>query len=76
MIVNGNIEFKYTRYLLGERFYSYFIKSLHIASKTNWIWMIIGVVLLILSSILSIYCAVFIYNHIYDITELYLNSKK
>lgn len=32
IIVSDNIEFKFVKYILGERFYSYFIKSLKIAS--------------------------------------------
>jgi hypothetical protein len=76
IIINSNKEFKFLKYLLGERFYYYFIKSLNIASKTNWIWMIAVAILLLFSSIFSVWFAYFICNHIYEITELYLNSKK
>lgn len=76
MIANSNKEFKYIKYILGERFYLYFTQLIRFANKTNLIWMTISVTLLIFSSVISIYLAFFMLNNIYDITELYLKSQK
>nr|YP_009327795.1 hypothetical protein [Epichloe typhina]APB96753.1 hypothetical protein [Epichloe typhina] len=76
MIAKNNHKFILLKHLWGERIHSYFIKSVNLASKTNWIWMTIGATLLVFSCLMSIYIAFSTYNYIYDITELYLNSKK
>ena len=76
LIASDNKKFTFLKDILGERFYSYFIRAINIASKTNWMWMIGGAVLLLFSSGFSIWLAYMIYYHIFDITEFYLNSKK
>lgn len=76
IIAKNNDKFIFLKRLWGERLYSYFIKSVNIASKTNWIWMTGIAILLILACLFDIYVAFSIRDRIYEITELYLNSIK
>lgn len=76
LIANNNKIFIFLKHIWGERLYSYIIKTINIAKKTNWIWMTFCAILLLFSSTFSIWLAYMIYCHIFDITEFYLNSKK
>jgi hypothetical protein len=62
--------------MFGVRYHKYFMKALTFTSKSNELWMYIGWTILIIGSLLSIYIAYMLVEHIDLFTELYEYSKK
>ena len=69
-VVKNKWELIFIRNIFGERFYTLLIKGLNYTSKSNQIWMFAIWIILVLSTISSIYFAYFLLNNIDVISEI------
>lgn len=73
-VVKNKWELMFIKNIFGERFYSLVVKGINYTSKSNQIWMLAIWIMLVLSTLASIYFGYFLLNNIYIISEI-LHSK-
>nr|YP_009364334.1 hypothetical protein [Ophiocordyceps sinensis]ARF03400.1 hypothetical protein [Ophiocordyceps sinensis]QDH07248.1 hypothetical protein [Ophiocordyceps sinensis] len=74
-VVKNDWKLIYIKNMFGERIHSFVTKSFTYTSKSNNFFIVLGWILLILSSIYSLYIANFLVNNIDIISEIVLESK-
>ena len=75
-LINNKSALNFMKNMLGQRNYYYFIKMLTFTSKSNELWIYIGLTIILIASLFSIYFAYMWIIHIDLFTELYQSSIK
>lgn len=75
LVIKYNWKLLFIKNIFGERFYNLVMKSLNYTSKLNKIWIWIILILLVISSIGSLFISYFILNNIDIISEIIQQSK-
>lgn len=74
-VVNIDWKLTYIKNRFGDRVHYYIMKHLTYTSKSNNFFIVLGILLLIISSIYGLFLAKFLINNIDIISEIVLQSK-